>query len=52
VATLQRGRVDPGPHVQEWDGRTDAGLTASPGVYVIRLVSSGGTRTQKLVLMR
>jgi hypothetical protein len=52
VATLRRGPVDAGEHVLVWDGRTDAGRDALPGVYVIRLQTPAGTRTQKLVLVR
>jgi len=53
-----RGLVSPaaattaGAHTVAWDGRDDAGRTASPGVYFARLVLGGAARTQRFALVR
>lgn len=39
VATLAEGEdLDAGPHELTWDGRTDAGEPAGPGLYAIEVV--------------
>ena len=35
-----------------WDGRTDGGAAAAPGLYVVRLTSTQGTLARKIVLVR
>ena len=39
VRTLFRGRLAPGAHTLRWDGRTDASLPASSGLYLLRVVA-------------
>lgn len=38
VATLAAGQLDAGPHTFTWDGRTDAGERAPPGLYALEVV--------------
>lgn len=39
VATLAAGEaLDAGPHAYDWDGRTDAGERAPPGLYALEVV--------------
>ena len=35
-----------------WDGRTEQGELARPGIYFIRVVSSGKTATSRVILLR
>ena len=49
---LDTPRGEPGPHAATWDGRDDAGRSAAPGVYFVRLVTPAGDATTRLVRMR
>lgn len=50
VHTLLGGAVlAAGAHRRVWDGRTDAGAIAPPGVYRVRLASGGEVRTAAVV---
>ena len=49
---LDEPRAEAGPHAIAWDGRDDAGRTAAPGVYFVRLVTPAGDATTRLVRMR
>ena len=44
--------VAPGETSVEWDGTTDSGRRAGPGVYVVRLSADGVTRARRMVLLR
>jgi hypothetical protein len=52
VATLVSGHLGPGDHVIRWDGRTDNGVRAPAGAYLVRLRHGSELRVQKIVLMR
>lgn len=52
VRTLVDDVRDGGDHVVSWDGLNDMGEDAATGVYFLRLVSSGETLTQKMVLTK
>jgi len=52
VATLHRGEASAGTTTLFWDGRDARGRRVAAGTYFVRLVASGGTRTQSLVLIR
>jgi hypothetical protein len=52
VITLVRGEVGAGPQVAQWDGRDEAGNAAPAGLYLVRLRTSGITRSVKLALVR
>ncbi len=49
VRTIHRGRTLAGAHEVRWDGRTDAGCPAEPGVYFARLESRTVGSVQRLV---
>jgi hypothetical protein len=49
VRTLVNGTEVAGPHAVAWDGRNDAGVTLSPGVYLARLSVGETVRAEKLV---
>ena len=51
VRTLQSGPLAAGRHLRVWDGRTDAGAVASPGVYFSRLESAGKVLGRKVVML-
>ncbi len=53
VATLVGGTaLGAGEHEARWDGRSDAGRAAAPGVYAYRLVAGRYSETRKLLLVR
>ena len=52
VRTLVDGGVEAGYHTVVWDGRDDAGVPTSSGVYFCRMESDGFTGTTKLVLLK
>ncbi|HVP39267.1 MAG TPA: Ig-like domain-containing protein, partial [Candidatus Saccharimonadales bacterium] len=41
-----------GGHFADWNGRSASGAPAAAGLYFVRLVTSGGALTQRLVRMR
>ncbi len=52
IRDLAAGRGTAGERTVRWDGRTDAGAPAAPGVYMVRLRRGGGTEVRKIVLQR
>jgi hypothetical protein len=52
VRTLVTDDLLQGPHVVEWDGRTERGLSAASGVYHYRLEASGKRLTRRLVVLK
>ncbi len=52
VRRLVEGPMPAGFHDASWDGLTDGGATAAPGVYLYRIVAGSYTATRKLVLVR
>jgi hypothetical protein len=52
IRDLVSGRVEGGYHSVLWDGRTDSGRPAAPGVYFVHLSASGAHHTAKVVLER
>jgi hypothetical protein len=52
VRTLQSGPLAAGPHALAWDGRTDLGEPAGPGMYFARLQAGPLARVEKIVLTR
>jgi flagellar hook capping protein FlgD len=52
VRNLFRGVQEPGEHSLRWDGRDDLQRLMPMGVYVLKLQTNQGTRTQRLILMR
>jgi hypothetical protein len=49
VATLARGRFEPGPHDAAWDGRDDRGARVPAGLYLVTLDSGGRRATGRVV---
>jgi hypothetical protein len=52
VRRLSAEHTAPGRYDLTWDGRNDAGLDASPGVYFVRLAARGAEASTKVVLIR
>jgi hypothetical protein len=52
VRTLDDGFHSPGIFAVQWDGKTDAGTSASSGVYFYQLIAPGFTKTRKMVLLK
>ena len=53
VRTLESGtRYPQGRHQIPWNGRDDRGVVAASGVYYVRLVTAGGSASQRIVLLK
>jgi hypothetical protein len=52
VATLFVGHAEAGTHVISWDGTADSGRRVPAGVYVVRLQTPLGSRSQRLIVVR
>lgn len=50
VKTLHDRVQDVGEHVAAWDGRTDGGIRAAFGFYLVKLDTGGEVMTRKVVL--
>ena len=49
VRTLVSGPREAGPHTAVWDGRNDASVEVSSGVYFYRLDTDRGSDTRRMV---
>jgi hypothetical protein len=52
VRTLVSGSLPVGPHRVLWDGESDSGRPAAPGVYFCRLEAARGEIVRRITLMR
>ncbi len=52
VRTLAAGSLNAGRHEVVWDGLDAAGVAASSGVYLVRLVTAAGASAAKITLVR
>ena len=52
VASLRLGRLSPGPHRIEWDGRDHGGHDAGAGVFWVRVRADGAELVQRVVRVR
>jgi hypothetical protein len=52
VRTLAHGPFSAGWFQRVWDGRTDRGEQAAPGVYFYRLSTGQGVRSRKMILLQ
>jgi hypothetical protein len=52
VRTLSAGERSAGAHRLVWDGRTDSGLLAGNGTYLVRLQTPSRQLTRKLMLLK
>lgn len=50
--TLVDGPVDSGAHAVHWDGRTEQGQRAAPGVYFVRLRTGSESTQRKVTVLR
>ena len=51
VRKLAGGMLQAGPHDLVWDGRTDGGWPASPGVYFVRLETEDLKQSRKFLII-
>lgn len=49
IRTLLHHALPTGTHTAAWDGRTDQGSVAAPGVYLLHITASGHERTQTVL---
>jgi hypothetical protein len=52
IRTLVNGPMEAGWHQRVWDGRSDGGERAVPGVYFSRLDAPQGMRSSKMVMIK
>jgi hypothetical protein len=52
VATLMDSHADSGPHSLRWDCLRHDGAEVPPGIYILNLLTSTESRSEKLVLVR
>jgi len=52
VRHLVSGEFEAGYGTATWDGRDERGVAVSSGIYFLRLVSAGSTRTARIVVVR
>lgn len=52
VRSFVNGNLHPGVFNYSWDGTDESGHSAASGVYFLRVASSSGVETRKLVLLR
>ena len=52
VARLVEGHLNAGLHAVTWDGKDDAGVPVSSGVYVYRLASQGKFAVGRMTVVR
>jgi hypothetical protein len=52
VRLLVAGSLPPGEHVAHWDGRSDSGVPAQPGVYLYRVEVAGRALAERVVRVR
>ncbi len=52
VASLFEGALPAGRHARTWAGVTDEGRPVQSGVYFVNLITSEGSRSEKLVLLK
>jgi len=45
-------RMEPGEHEVDWNGLTDSGSRATPGVYFLRLTTGVATRAYRMVFLK
>jgi hypothetical protein len=52
VRNLHDGVLRAGPHDLGWDGRDNAGRPVAPGIYLVRVFTSVGSETARIVILR
>jgi flagellar hook assembly protein FlgD len=51
VRQLRSGVVEAGVHRVAWDGRSESGSPAAPGLYLVGLQVDGERRTKRVTLL-
>ena len=52
VRTLVSGDVEAGYHQAEWDGKNDAGVPVTSGVYLYRFTAGDYLMIRKMILLK
>ena len=52
VTTLNNGPLAPGRHRLSWDGRSEYGVTAASGVYLVRIAAGPSREVRRIILAR
>lgn len=52
IKTLVSGKQSTDFHSVKWDGRNDAGIPVTSGVYIYRLKTNEGVQSKKMILMK
>jgi hypothetical protein len=52
IRSLHEGMMPAGEHLVPWDGMTETGQQASPGVYLLSLRTSEGNQTRRVTVSR
>jgi hypothetical protein len=52
VRQLENGKAGSGTHSLLWDGRSERGVPVAPGVYLVRLESSTGVMTGRVIRVK
>lgn len=52
VATLHSGTLAPGRHRLSWDGRSESGVAAASGVYLVRIAAGHSREVRRITLAR
>jgi hypothetical protein len=52
VATLAKGRWEPGPHTVTWLGESDDGTPVASGVYIYRFSSASRSEAKTMLILR
>ena len=52
IRTLVSREVEAGYHQVEWDGRNDAGVPVTSGVYLYRFTAGNFLMTRKMILLK
>lgn len=52
VKKLLSEELPAGRHAISWNGNNDSGVKVASGIYFCRMITSGGTKTRKMVILR
>ncbi len=52
VRSLVNARMEPGYYKARWDGRNNAGVKVSSGIYIYRFESAGFVKDMKMILLK
>ncbi len=52
IKTLASKFLDTGKHNAQWDGKSDNGTSQPPGMYILRLKTTGRSESVKIILVK